>query len=182
VDGLRQVTTINPPNGYSIVTAINPARTADMKADEFTDYLKEESLTQVIEARAKAGETEKVGREKFSMYLKSIILAGEPNDGYKRVVGLPMEIVPEKDPAQIKSGGSLPVRVLFKGAPAKDLQIFAASTGKPAKNIGKTDKNGKISVPVSSGPWRLHTILMERVTLPDADWESFWTTLTFEIP
>jgi len=182
VDGLRQVATINPPNGYSIVTAINPARTADMKADEFTDYLKEESLTQVIEARAKAGETEKVGREKFSMYLKSIILAGEPNDGYKRVVGLPMEIVPEKDPAQIKSGGSLPVRVLFKGAPAKDLQIFAASTGKPAKNIGKTDKNGKISVPVSSGPWRLHTILMERVTLPDADWESFWTTLTFEIP
>jgi hypothetical protein len=182
VDGLRQVATINPPNGYSIVTAINPARTADMKADEFTDYLKEESLTHVIEARAKAGETEKVGREKYGMYLKSIVLAGKPNDGYKRVVGLPIEIVPEKDPAQIKSGGSLPVRVLFKGAPAKDLQIFAASTGKPAKNIGKTDKNGKISVPVSSGPWRLHTILMERVTLPDADWESFWATLTFEIP
>src|SRR5262245_19549555 len=181
VDGLRQLSTINPPAGYSIITAVNPARSADMKANEFTGYLKEESLTHVIDARAKAGETDKVGRERYSMYLKSIVLSGAPNDGYKRVAGLPIEIVPEKDPASIKAGESFPVRVLFKGAPAKDLQIFATTKG-PAKNIGKTDSNGRIDVPVSKGSWRLHTILMERVTLPDADWESFWATLTFEIP
>jgi uncharacterized GH25 family protein len=181
VDGLRQLSTIKPVNGYSIITAINPAKTENMKPASFTDYLKEESLTHVIEARAKAGETDTPGREKYSMYLKSIVLAGQPNDGYKKVVGLPIELVPEKDPYQIKKGESLPVRVLFKGAPAKNLEIFATSAGK-AKNVGKTDNNGRINVPVTTGTWRLHTILMERVTLPDADWESFWATITFEIP
>jgi uncharacterized GH25 family protein len=183
-DGLRQLTTVKPPAGYSIITAENPPRSADMKADEFLQYLKEESLTGVIEARQKAGESEKVGRERYSMYLKSIVLSGKADSGYKHIVGMPIEIVPEADPSGIKAGGSLPVRVLFKGKVAPGLQIFAASAKTPAtKNIGKTDRNGRVSVPVtSSGAWRLHTILMERVTLPDADWESFWATLTFEIP
>jgi hypothetical protein len=39
----------------------------------------------------------------------------------------------------------------------------------------------RIAVPVTPGRWRLHTILMERITTPDADWESFWATLTFEV-
>jgi len=182
-DGLRQVATITPPSGYSIVTAVNPAKTEEIKPNSFTSYLKEESLTHAIADREKRGETDKPGRERYSMYLKSIVLAGAPNDGYKHVVGLPIEIVPEKDPLQLKAGESLPVRVLLKGAPAKNLQLFAASTGSPTnKNIGKTDANGRIAVPVSAGKWRLHTILMERITAPDADWESFWATLTFEIP
>src|SRR6185503_18616679 len=140
------------------------------------------NLTAAIESRKKLGETERPGRERYSMYVKSLVLAGAPNDGYKRVVGLPIEIVPEKDPLQVKSGQSLPVRVLFRGKPAADLQLFAASVGVPNKNIGKTDANGRISVPVKSGRWRLHSILMQRITEPAADWESFWATLTFEIP
>ena len=48
--------------------------------------------------------------------------------------------------------------------------------------IGKTDAQGRIALPVKSGKWRLHTIYMERIAEPDADWESFWATLTFEIP
>ncbi len=181
-DGKRQIVTITPPAGYSIVTAINPASTENMKATEFADYLKEESLTHIIEERARLNETDKPGRERYSMYLKSIVLSGAADDGYKRVVGLPIEFVPEADPAQMKAGQTLAMRVLFKGKPAPELQVFATTTGKPTANIGKTDKNGRISIPVSSGVWRLHTILMERVTLTDADWESFWATLTFEIP
>ena len=150
---LRQAGTVTLPAGYSILTAVNPARSADMKPQEFTDYLKEESLTQIIDERAKLGETDKPGRERYSMYLKSIVLAGTPNDRYKQVVGLPIEIVPEKDFFQLKSGESLPVRVLFKGAPAANLQLFATTKGKPAQKFGKTDANGRIAVPVTSGPW-----------------------------
>jgi hypothetical protein len=46
--------------------------------------------------------------------------------------------------------------------------------------VGKTDDEGRIDVPVTPGQWRLHAIHMERSTKPDADWESFWATLTFE--
>jgi uncharacterized GH25 family protein len=97
-------------------------------------------------------------------------------------VGSPIEIVPEKDPSQLKAGELLPVRVLIKGAAAPNLQLFAASAVTPAKNIGKTDATGRIAVPVTAGRWRLHTIHMDRVSAPAADWESFWATLTFEIP
>jgi hypothetical protein len=60
--------------------------------------------------------------------------------------------------------------------------VFAATSGTEKKDVGKTDATGRISIPVTSGRWRLHTIHMERVSLADADWESLWATLTFEIP
>jgi uncharacterized GH25 family protein len=181
-DGMRLVATAMAPSGYFILTAVNPANTAEMRPNSFLDYLKEESLTHVIEQREKLGEAAQPGRERYSMYLKSIVLAGTPNEGYKQIVGSQIEIVPEKDPAQVKAGDSLPVRVLFKGAPAVGLQLFATSAGMTARNIGKTDASGRIAVPVSAGRWRLHTIQMERVAEPKVDWESFWATLTFEIP
>jgi hypothetical protein len=46
--------------------------------------------------------------------------------------------------------------------------------------VGRTDAQGRLSVPVSKGQWRLHTIHMERAS-GDVDWESVWTTLTFEV-
>jgi uncharacterized GH25 family protein len=184
-DGKRLVGTVTAPaSGYMIVTAINAAATENMKAPDFLDYIKEEGLTHVIEARSQSGEADKPARERYTMFAKTIFVSGAPNDGYKRAVGLPIEIVPEKDPASLKAGESLPVRVLFRGAPAKGLDVMAASTAPgSAKNrsIGKTDANGHISVPVVSGQWRLHTIHMERSSTPDADWESFWATLTFEV-
>jgi uncharacterized GH25 family protein len=184
-DGKRVVGTVTAPtSGYMIVTAVNAAATESMKAPAFLDYIKEEGLTHVIDARAQAGEADKPARERYTMFAKSIFLAGAPNDAYKTAVGLPIEIVPEKDPASLKTGESLPVRVLFRGAPAKGLDVMAASNAPAyAKNrsIGKTDANGRIAVPVTSGQWRLHTIHMERSTTSDADWESFWATLTFEV-
>ena len=47
--------------------------------------------------------------------------------------------------------------------------------------VGKTDAQGRLSIPVSAGKWRLHTIHMERAAGSDVDWESVWTTLTFEV-
>jgi hypothetical protein len=41
---------------------------------------------------------------------------------------------------------------------------------------------GRILIPVKGGKWRLHAIQMERASDSEADWESFWATLTFEIP
>jgi uncharacterized GH25 family protein len=117
------------------------------------------------------------------MYAKTIFVAGAPGDGYKTVVGLPLEIVPEKDPYRLQPGEALPVRVLLRGAPAANLELSAASTapGFAPHVVGKTDAQGRLSIAVSAGKWRLHTIHMERAAGSDVDWESVWTTLTFEV-
>jgi uncharacterized GH25 family protein len=169
--------------GHVIVTAVNGTGSEEMKAASFEKYLNEEGLGHIVQARAQRGESDKPARERYTMYAKTIFLSGAPNDGYKMVVGLPLEIVPEKDPYRLAAGEPLPVRVLLRGAPAANLEISAASTapGFKTRIIGKTDANGRLSIPVSAGQWRLHTIHMERALASDADWESVWATLTFEI-
>jgi uncharacterized GH25 family protein len=184
-DGKRMIAAVAAPGaGHLIATITVGTATTTMKPDSFLDYIKEEGLTHVIDARARQGESDKPGRERYTMYAKSIILAGTPDETYKRAVGLPIEFVPEKDPYQLKAGESLPVRVLLRGAPAKDLEVrsaVAGPAGSKTETLGRTDANGRIMVPVVSGKWRLHAIYMARVSDPEADWESLWATLTFEI-
>ena len=50
--------------------------------------------------------------------------------------------------------------------------------------VGRTDANGRARITVkATGPHRLHAIVMVRCAAPEAaDWESFWASLTFEIP
>jgi len=180
-DGKRMVgvaTVTN--NGYVIATVVNAASIENMKAESFTKYLKEEGLNHIVDARAERGETDKPARERYTMWAKTLVLAGTSNDGYKTAIGLPIEILPEKDPAALKSGEPLPVRILFQGAPAKNLEVMATSATEKSHSVGKTDTDGRILVTVAPGPWRLHTILMERSSKEDADWESFWATLTFQ--
>lgn len=173
-----------PVSGHLIVTGVTASATMDMKADEFLEYLKEEGLTHVIESRAQRGEAGQPTRERYTMYAKSILVADTPNDGHGKVVGLPLEMVPEKDPYRLKSGESLPVRVLLRRSPAPNLEVKAVTAGAGSKErtVGRTDADGLISVPLTSGIWRLHTVYMERSAKADAEWESFWSTLTFEIP
>jgi uncharacterized GH25 family protein len=166
--------------GHVLVSAIVPTATATMKPAPFLKYLQEEGLTDVIEARAQSGESDKPAKERFSAYAKAILLADVPNEAYRTVVGLPLEIIPQKDPYRLAAGEPLPVRVMLRGAPARHLEIGAITTGKKEFSVGKTDDQGRIDVPMMPGQWRLHAIHMERSTKPDADWESFWATLTFE--
>jgi uncharacterized GH25 family protein len=171
--------------GHLIVTVVNAATTETMRPASFLEYIKEEGLSHVVDSRIQRGEAEKPAREKYTMFAKSILLSGRPDDTFKRGIGLPIEFVPEKDPYSLKSGESLPVIVFLRGAPAAGLQVMAASTSAgDGKNkiVGTTDATGRVLVPVNSGKWRLHTLTMERSSDPDADWESLWATLTFEIP
>jgi uncharacterized GH25 family protein len=184
-EGTRMVATITvPSSGHVVATVVNPAAIESMEAESFTKYLQEEGLGNIVDARAKSGETDKPARERYTMYAKTIMLAGAPTDAYQRPVGLPIEIIPRQDPYALKDGESLPVQVLFKGAPARDLEVMALSTAVPpikARSIGRTDADGRIIVPIATGQWLLHTILMERSSQSDADWESYWAALTFEI-
>ena len=181
-DGKRLAASINIAHtGHIIVTAVNATAIEDMRPAEFEEYLLEEGLGHIVTARKERGEAEKPGKERYTMYAKTILLSGAPGDGYKTAVGLPLEIVPEKDPYRLQAGEALPIRVLLRGAPAPNLEIRATSVaGKPVV-VGTTDAQGRVTVPVSKGQWRVHTIHMERAA-GNVDWESLWTTLTFEVP
>jgi uncharacterized GH25 family protein len=158
----------------------------ELEPAKFTDYLKEEGLSDVMAWRAQHGESGKPGKERYSKFSKSVLLAGSSNGFANHVVGYPIEIVPEADPYKVKAGGSLPIRVVFRGKPAAGLQIesaWAGAGGTKTTVVGRTNGNGALTVPLpAAGKWRIHAIKMERCAEPAvADWESFWASLTFDL-
>lgn len=187
LDGVRAIATVQTGKaGHIVLTVESEARVEGMKAGEFLDYLKEENLTEIIEAREKQGEASKDAKERYTKFAKTILRVGEGDGSFNQPVGLLIEFVPEKDPLSLKSGEALPVRLLFRGAPVPGVQVIGARTQSsgPATiaPLSRTDADGRISIPANgAGKWRLHAIYMERMKDPTADWESFWATLTFEI-
>ncbi len=187
-DGKRVVGLVHAPeqHGSLLLSAHTAPNLIELASDKFLEYIKEEGLTRVIDWRAKHGETLKPWRERYSKFAKSLLTAGAPDDFFRHAVGFPIEIIPEANPYMLRPGTDLPVRVLFHGNPAVGLQLEAAwSSGTKSKTtiIGRTDKEGRILVPITAvGKWRLHSLLMERCAEPSvADWESFWASFTFEI-
>jgi uncharacterized GH25 family protein len=189
VDGKRLLGTATAPEraGTLLLSARTIPNFIELAPDKFLEYAKEEGLANIVEWRAKHGESSKPSRERYSKFAKSILSSGATDDTYKQVIGFVLEIVPEANPSALHAGAQLPVQVLFRGKPAAGLQLEAAWSGGPGKNkvtiIGRTDAQGRIRVPLNGeGKWRLHTLMMERCSEPAAaDWESYWASLTFEI-
>lgn len=102
-----------------------------------------------------------VSRDDCVWSAKALIVSGEPGTGFRRVAGLPLEIVPERDPFALKPGEMLPVWVRLHGRPAANASVSAAST----------DADGRASVLVRSGKQTL-----------EAKAGCLSTTLTFELP
>lgn len=108
-------------------------------------------------------------------YSKSIVSGGEA--AIKPVEGLKLDIIPLKQPLDMKAGDSLQLKVLFEGKP-----YAGASLEGDHDKKGLTDKDGLIKVTLKNGR-QLFTI-ERRDPLknnPDADFVSTTTTLTFEV-
>ncbi len=173
--------------GLAILTSSTIPNFIELDAAKFKSYLEHENLTNAVQWREQNGETDKAGRERYSKYVKSLIRVEKSDGFFKERTGLTIEIIPEVDPYSVKPGARLPVQVLFRGKPAIDVAVESAwlEGGRSVmENIGRTDRQGRIVIPVKAiGPHRLHAIVMERCAEPKAaDWESFWASLTFEIP
>lgn len=93
-----------------------------------------------------------------------------------------LEIVPEKDPTAMRPGDELLVRVLRNGRPAAAFAVGLVRQGDAHGVLQSTDDQGHATFPVGkAGRWLLRATDLRRSTKPEADWESDFTTLTFEV-
>jgi uncharacterized GH25 family protein len=177
----------------------------ELTPEKFEQYLREEGLEHIIQERVARKETLLPVRERFSRSVKSLLRYGgdQTVQGYDRALGMTLEFVLDADPARA-SGGRVPVRLLRDGRPLPGALVVAyrrdsiaalpgpANQGKASEsreaNEGKealrarTDKDGRIVLPVSSGVWLLKSVYMERAAAGSgADWESVWSALTFMV-
>ena len=120
---------------------------------------------------------------------KAIINIGNPKGNiFLKPAGFKLEIIPLINPANLKEGDHLPIKVLFEGKPLPKEYVFATYSGfSSEKNVfayvTKTNKDGiaKIKI-IKSGIWLI--IVKHNVPYPnpdECDTISCSTALTFEI-
>lgn len=158
-----------------------------LDAEKFTEYLREENLQNIIAERAKRGENEKFGYERYTRFIKSLIQVGDKKDDtYKRLLGFKLEIQPLANPYSTKTGKLLPLKVLFDGKPLENAAVFSynRAAGKVYVQEYKTDANGDFRVKLDrKGFWLVRLVKMDRCTqnCGETDWESYWGALSFEM-
>ena len=159
----------------------------ELDAAEFESYLGSEGLEGVIDERSRRNERKAKGRELYSRCVKSLLRAGASGEetGFDRVLDFPVELVPELNPYELKAGDELPVRILRQGKPLAGVLIVGYPHGDPAQSVRqRSDDKGRIRLPLTqAGPWLVKAVHMERIEHgEEADWESWWASLTFELP
>jgi len=156
-----------------------------LPADKFTQYLAEEGLEAVIAARARGQASQREGREIFSRAAKSLVRSGAMTGGSgDRALGFPVELVAERNPYQLRRGDALPVRLTYKDAPLAGALVVAYNQRAPYHKVrARSDRDGRATFVIDEpGVWLVKAVHM--VPAPagsNADWESFWASLTFEI-
>ena len=179
--GLLRVTS----SGLMVIGYRSRPSPVTLPADKFTQYLKEEGLESIITARARSQASQREGREIFSRAAKSLVRSGAMAPGAgDRALGFPIELVAERNPYQMRVGHSLPVRLSYKGAPLAGVLVVAFNQRHPyQRQRVRSDQNGRVTFTIDEpGPWMVKAVhMVPAATGSDADWESFWASLTFEM-
>ena len=158
-----------------------------LEADKFNDYLIEDGIENIYELRKKNGQLNNPSREFYSRCAKSLVQVGnKTDDSFKKNTGMPLEIIALKNPYLLKVGGQMQVKVLYKNQPLPNKMILAwhkTSTQKTTHQKLRTDKNGVLSLVLDKkGYWMISTVhMIELKNNPEADYQSYWGNLTFEI-
>ncbi len=172
------------PGTFVIAASLKP-KEIKLTGKEFNEYLLADGLPNIYELRKKEGILDKDAVEYYSKYPKTIIQVGNKmDDSPTRPVGFPIEIIPKVNPYKLKKGDELEVSVLFRGKPLPNAEIAWSYPGRGEEFAGsiKTDEEGQASIPlVKAGPYVIRLTHMEWVKKPTHEWESYWTSLTFEV-
>lgn len=173
-------------SGTYVVGLSTKFREIDLKAADFNEYLAEDGIPDVLEQRKRSGELEKDVRERYTKHVKAIYQVGNAKtDDYKKILGYPVEIVPQANPYKLKAGKTLEVLCLKDGKPiANQLVMAGREEGTNLKVVPdtRTDSNGIAKIKLSGvGKWYIKFINMTPATEKSLNYESKWATLTFAI-
>jgi len=158
----------------------------DLPADRFHAYLEQEGLEHVIRLRAERGESESNGREYYSRSARSLLAAGDAARaaGYDHPLGYPVELIAQANPYALRAGDQLPVEFRYLDEPVAGILVVAFTADSPERKFSaRTGTDGRIMLPLDrAGTWLVKAVhITELADSPDAEWESFWATLTFAL-
>jgi uncharacterized GH25 family protein len=180
------------PEGTGLAGAAAHPDYIALPAEIFKSYLHHEGLTDVLNDFETNNKLQTI-RERYTKHAKGLFQVGKPlTDDYQQSLGYKAEIFIEQNPGAVKIGDTLAIQVMFEGKPLPDQLVYVSYAGKePAEGATipesaayslRTDENGKAEFQITrNDKWYIQMIHMQKIDDPDADYESNWSTLTFEV-
>ena len=172
--------------GMMVIGYHSKASPVELEAEKFNSYLKEEGLEAVIAQRARRNQSTAKARELFFRCAKTLVLSGPPAASQSdRTLGFPLELFVEKNPYTSRPNEDLPVRLTYENRPLAGALVVAMNRLNPSKKISaRTDKDGRVRLRLTgkNGMWLIKAVHMIPAAVgSNADWSSYWASLTFEL-
>ena len=149
--------------------------------EKFQENLNIEGLEPFIDKHRSTGRPMVNIRELYARCAKSLISVGN-GVGADKLVGMPLELVSEKNPYQLAGATELPVRLYAEGKPISGVLVKSFNRDDPmSPRLMRTDAEGRVIVDVSlPGEYLVSAVqMLEPKAGDDADWVSYWASLTF---
>jgi uncharacterized GH25 family protein len=175
------------PGAYVLMLQTDGRAQSHLPAIRFNDYLRAEGLTLALEQRERTHRMDADGSENYSRMAKSIVQVGALGAGSQtqvtRPLGLPLEIVPERNPYTEPRLATLPVRVIYRGRPLAGALVKLTNLEHDAAPLEMqlTDRAGRANFTMPhDGTWLLNVIWT--TPLPrscETDFETIFSSLSF---
>jgi len=159
----------------------------EIEPAKYAQYLRDEGLEEVLREREQRGESALAGRDSYARFDKALVRIGDAADeGFARVLGMPIELVPETNPFTWERGQELVVRLELDGAPRAGQQVKLMRLAAPYTILlARTDEHGRARfTPELGGGWVASTVHQRRARPEqklEGDWEGLWASLSFEL-
>jgi uncharacterized GH25 family protein len=157
------------------------------KADgkTFNAYLEENGLDDVLYNREKNNTLADSAKESYSRHTKLLVQAGKiTDDTYKKVIGLPVEIIPDKNPYTWKKGDPVRFKILQDGKPffGAKVKVWNRYNNRTTMQNIFAQQDGMIETHISNpGLWMVSVVKMIPSKDPEVQWQSYWGSLVFGV-
>ncbi len=181
---LRFQAVLRGPGVATLGVVLKP-RELELTSKQVAHYLDEISASAEVRKRWATLKQPARWRERYTKHAKTLVAVG-PDAASDRTwtepLGLRLEIVPLRSPAELRAGEEFPVRVLKDGSPLAGFPLNLLAAGQRKGETRVTDAEGRVTFRLArKGAHLLRGTELRAASGTAIDWESDFTTLTFHV-
>jgi len=174
--------------GLSIFTYVSAGERIRFREwDKFAAYLDLEGLTSIPARHDARGLPRDDIRELYTRCAKTLVSVGDDATDQDRATGMRLELVAGANPMAVTPGAEMSFTLLWEGKPLPDTQVALFKKGENTeagtRTLTRTDEKGQASVTIpAAGTYMAASVhMIEAPADRNADWQSFWASLTFGV-
>jgi hypothetical protein len=173
-----------PKKGITVVGVDLAPKTLELTSEEVDEYLDE--IAAADEIRAYRTLHPGRWRERYTKHAKTFLRCGSPSkaDDYQIQSGMGLELIPQgTDPTTLKVGDTFRVILVAPKKPLfRTIALALVRQGQGRVAVIEPDAHGIASVVLKEpGRYLLSATDLRHAEEKDLDWESDFTTLTFDV-